>query len=206
MELANRVICKVIKNAPLHQASPDTKQHLPQGCFSSGTFFLTEINIMDVSEKNAICMAKSMILFSPILFSYLTTIFLSPSPPSPPPCKTSGTQRLAWNLTDLHFPQGCDNRLQLDSPSLGTWSFICLFLRIRRVVAPGAEKGHLYVWLEFSKEKVNPSVMDYLRKVFLFYYIFKSTFFLGTSFGCFVVLKLLLASRIPPGRNLHLAS
>lgn len=84
MELANRVICKVIKNAPLHQASPDTKQHLPQGCFSSGTFFLTEINIMDVSEKNAICMAKSMILFSPILFSYLTTIFLSRLPPPLP--------------------------------------------------------------------------------------------------------------------------
>lgn len=149
---------------------------------------------------------KSMILFSSILFFYLATIFLTPPHSFPPHCKMSGTQRLAWNLTDLHFLQGCDNRFQLDLPSLGTWSFICLFPRIRKVVASGAEKGHLYVWLEFSKEKMNSSVLDYLRKVFYCIIYCKSTFHLRMSFFCFVVLKLLLALRTSTGRNLHLAS
>lgn len=68
MELENRVVRKVIKNAPLHQASSDTKHLLPQGAHRARLLmdFTAEISITNVSEKNAVWMARSTILFASI--------------------------------------------------------------------------------------------------------------------------------------------
>lgn len=149
----------MIKNAPLHQTSPNTNPFYPTGSpylASHHGLFLAEIRITNMSEKNAVWMARNMVLFFPILSFHLTTIFFSffffALLLSYSYCKMSGIQHLAWNLTDLHFRQDCDNRFELDLPSLGTSSFICLFQRTRRVVAPDSKKGHLYIWLGSKRE------------------------------------------------------
>lgn len=126
MELENTVIRKVIRKAPLRPANPNTQiPSTSQGLwcsFSPWNFVSAGISTTSVPEKNAVRMARSTVLLSPILSFHLATIFLSPSS-SPPYCKMSGTKRLAWNLTDLHFLQGCNNRFQLDLPSLWNVEF-----------------------------------------------------------------------------------
>lgn len=174
MELENRVTAKWLKmllcTKPVLTQTPSTPQGSPYLASHHG-LFLAELRITNMSEKNAVWMARNMVLFFPILSLHLTTFlffFFFALLLSYSYCKMSGIQSLAWNLTDLHFRQGCDNRFELDLPSLGTSSFICLFQRTRRVVAPDAKKGHLYIWLG-SKEKRNSSVMDCLRNVILLY-------------------------------------
>lgn len=138
--------------------------------FSSWTVLWAEICIANVSEKNAVWVARTMIVFSPILSFHLTTSVLAQTPPLPiARCLAPNV----WHeiLRIYIFRRAVTTGFNLTRHPWEHKVSICLFPRTRRVVALGAGRRRLYIWLDFSKEKMNSSVMDYLGKVFLLYYV-----------------------------------
>lgn len=118
-ELERRVTRRVMKNAPLHRARPDTNTSHPAGARSLAS---CPRSVSQKCQERMLSGQQGLSLDSlPSRPSFRRTgVCLAPSPrPSPPHREMSGTRRLARSLVEPHFPQGCDNRFQLDLPSLG---------------------------------------------------------------------------------------
>lgn len=94
-----------------------------------------------------------------------------PSPSPPPPSQDVWHPTSGMKSYGSTFSTGLWQQVSTWLTIPGNMKFHLLISEDKEGCSPWCWKGHLYIRLDFSKEKMNSSVMIYLSKVFLLYYV-----------------------------------